>query len=123
MSGMDKKIYTYEEIKSQPEILPVVLDGFKERRIELLRFWKTNQIDQVIFTGCGSTYHISKTAAALFQSLTGIPSFFYPGSEIALFPEVVLYPRTVRARIFILPIACLVRLLVHGMPGSWKKAV
>ena len=96
MTGTDKEFHTYQEIKSQPEILPEVLRGFKERKTDLQRFWDSNPFDQVVFTGCGSTYHISKTAAALFQSLTGIPSFFFPGSEVALFPDVV-FPKNRRS--------------------------
>jgi hypothetical protein len=38
-------------------------------------------------------------------------------------PDVVLYPLVVLARIFILPMACSVSLLVQGMPGSSKNAV
>jgi glucosamine--fructose-6-phosphate aminotransferase (isomerizing) len=87
-----KENYTYTEIKSQPEILPEVLKNFQPLRSDLTSFWKSNDFEQVIFTGCGSTYHISKTAAALFQSLTGMPCFFYPGSEMVLFPDIV-YPK------------------------------
>lgn len=90
-----KESYTYREIKSQPEILPEVLQNFHERKAELSNMWKDGEYEQVIFTGCGSTYHISKSAAALFQSLTGVPAFFYPASELVLFPDVV-FPKNRR---------------------------
>ena len=38
-------------------------------------------------------------------------------------PDGVLYPLVVLARIFILPIACSVLLLVQGIPASWKNVV
>lgn len=90
-----KESYTYTEIKSQSEILPEVLQTFHDEKSALSEMWDAGGFDQVIFTGCGSTYHISKSAAALFQSLTGVPSFFFPASELVLFPDVV-FPKNRR---------------------------
>ena len=43
--------------------------------------------EQVIFTGCGSTYYLSLAAAALYQELTGRPARGVPGSELWLNPK------------------------------------
>ena len=88
----EKVIHSYQEIMSQPRVLAAAQEVFRTRSADVSRFWQAGAFEQVIFTGCGSTYHLSKSAAALFQSLTGIPAFFYPGSELALFPEIV-YPK------------------------------
>jgi glucosamine--fructose-6-phosphate aminotransferase (isomerizing) len=46
--------------------------------------------DQVIFTGCGSTYYLSLAAAALYQELTGNPARAVPASELLLNPWTVI---------------------------------
>jgi len=46
--------------------------------------------DQVIFTGCGSTYYLSLAAAALFQQLTGRTARAVPAGELLLNPGTVL---------------------------------
>jgi glucosamine--fructose-6-phosphate aminotransferase (isomerizing) len=46
--------------------------------------------DQVLFTGCGSTYYLSVAAAALYQELTGCPARAVPGGELVLNPKTVL---------------------------------
>ena len=40
--------------------------------------------DQVLFTGCGSTYYLSLAAAALFQGMTGKQARAVPGGELLL---------------------------------------
>jgi glucosamine--fructose-6-phosphate aminotransferase (isomerizing) len=42
--------------------------------------------DQVIFTGCGSTYYLALAAATLTQQMAGIPSRAFPASELWLYP-------------------------------------
>jgi glucosamine--fructose-6-phosphate aminotransferase (isomerizing) len=43
--------------------------------------------DQVLFTGCGSTYYLSLAAAALFQEMTGKIARAIPGGELLLNSE------------------------------------
>lgn len=88
----EKGIHSYQEIMSQHEVLEDSLRVFQSNVEAVNKLWNSDTFEQVIFTGCGSTYHLSKSAAAIFQSLTGLPAFFYPGSELVLFPEVV-YPK------------------------------
>lgn len=43
--------------------------------------------DELIFTGCGSSYYLAQTAAFAFSSYTGIPAKSVPCSELYFFPE------------------------------------
>ncbi|HEX2978839.1 MAG TPA: SIS domain-containing protein, partial [Anaerolineaceae bacterium] len=54
----------------------------------------TAQYEQVIFTGCGSTYYLSLAGAALYQSMTGKTARAVPASELLLNGSTVLSPGT-----------------------------
>jgi glutamine---fructose-6-phosphate transaminase (isomerizing) len=73
---------TYREILSQPDAWAdaLVLAG----RAPLLEI---GSYDQVIFTGCGSTYYLSLTAAAFCQELTGQISHAVPAGELLFYPQ------------------------------------
>lgn len=79
--------HTFKEIMSQPKIWAEVLDLFVSHRQALTEFWQNGRFEQVIFTGCGSTYYLSLTAATMFQESSGISSQARPASEVVLFPE------------------------------------
>jgi glucosamine--fructose-6-phosphate aminotransferase (isomerizing) len=77
--------HTYDEIKSQ-------VPGWTQA-IELASaapLPDAGDFEQVIFTGCGSTYYLSLSAAALYQQLSGRPARAAPASELLLNPDVVL---------------------------------
>jgi glucosamine--fructose-6-phosphate aminotransferase (isomerizing) len=76
---------TYREIKSQTEAWTQALDV--TRTIQLP---KAENYDQVIFTGCGSTYYLSLASAALYQELTGRVARAIPGSELLLNSKTIL---------------------------------
>src|SRR5512145_2107742 len=76
---------TYREIKSQTEAWAQALDV-----TSALSLPKAVDYDQVLFTGCGSTYYLSLAAAALYQELTGCPGRAVPAGEIVLNPKTVL---------------------------------
>jgi glucosamine--fructose-6-phosphate aminotransferase (isomerizing) len=86
----DSGRYTLSEIMSQPEVWALVLDAYEQRQEEVLVRWQQLRPGRVLFIGCGSTHYLSQTAAALFQSVTGIPSSAAPSSEIVFFPEMHL---------------------------------
>src|SRR5512139_3817470 len=48
------------------------------------------EFEQVIFTGCGSTYYLSLAAAAMYQELTGRAARAVPASELLLNPQTVV---------------------------------
>ncbi|MGZ9165790.1 MAG: SIS domain-containing protein, partial [Anaerolineales bacterium] len=76
---------TYREIKSQTEAWAqalAVTDG--------LSLPNAADYEQVIFTGCGSTYYLSLAAAALYQDLTGCAARAVPGGELLLNSRTIL---------------------------------
>lgn len=88
--------HTYQEIMSQPQCWYEALQRFEAAKEELAALWQREQIERVIFTGCGSTYYLSLMGARLFQQLTAVPAQAYPASELVLFPDSVYLkaPRT-----------------------------
>jgi len=76
---------TYREIKTQTDAWTQALEVTSASSLPT-----TGNYDQVLFTGCGSTYYLSVAAAALYQELTGCPARAVPGGELALNPKTVL---------------------------------
>ena len=77
--------HTYNEIRSQTQAWGQAIE--KIRAVALPDAMKT---EQVIFTGCGSTYYLSLAAAALYQELTGRSARAVPGGELLLNPQIAL---------------------------------
>ncbi len=77
--------HTYKEIKSQTQAWAQALDVVRASSLP-----KAGDYDQVIFTGCGSTYYLSLSAAALYQELTGCAARAVPGGELLLNAQTVL---------------------------------
>ncbi len=86
---MEKGIHTHNEIYSQPDAWAQALDVVSQARPRLQTLLSADY-DQVLFTGCGSTYYLSLAAAALFQELTGRIARAVPGGELLLNPRTVL---------------------------------
>ena len=80
-----KTYHTYIEIKSQTTAWAQALEVTSSSNLP-----KAADYDQVVFTGCGSTYYLSMTSAALYQELTGRMARAVPGSELWLNPSVYL---------------------------------
>lgn len=78
--------HTYNEIQSQPEAWADALRAVEQGKASLQRIFSDNY-DQALFTGCGSTYYLSLAAAALFQQMTGRPARAVPGGELLLNSE------------------------------------
>jgi glucosamine--fructose-6-phosphate aminotransferase (isomerizing) len=76
---------TFREIHSQTQAWSQALE--LAGRLDLGPF--AGRYEQVIFTGCGSTYYLSLAAAALYQELTGRSARAIPGGELLLDPELV----------------------------------
>ena len=77
--------HTYTEIKSQTDAWVQALDVVRTSTLP-----KAGDYDQVIFTGCGSTYYLSLSAAALYQELTGRSAHAVSGGELLLNSQTVL---------------------------------
>jgi len=77
--------HTYTEIKSQTEAWAQALDVPRAAVLP-----NPADYEQVIFTGCGSTYYLSLAAAALYQELTGRSARAIPGGELLLNSKTIL---------------------------------
>jgi glucosamine--fructose-6-phosphate aminotransferase (isomerizing) len=77
--------HTYNEIKSQTQAWVQALDVTNASSLP-----KAGDYDQVIFTGCGSTYYLSLAAAACYQELAGGMARAVPGGELLLNSRTVL---------------------------------
>jgi glucosamine--fructose-6-phosphate aminotransferase (isomerizing) len=69
---------------SQPQAWAGALAAFDGLQAEVKRAWAALAPRQVAFTGCGSTYYLSQSAAFAAQARLRVPARAYPGSEIAL---------------------------------------
>jgi glucosamine--fructose-6-phosphate aminotransferase (isomerizing) len=83
---------TYAEITSQGQVWQATLAGFIDRQA-VVREWLAQPHDEVLFTGCGSTYYLSLSAAAIWRSLTGDIARAVPASEAWQFPGLVFSRR------------------------------
>ncbi len=86
MTGQVKTgMYTYGEIMSQPDAWRKTL-AYLAAHTEKITGLEPQTFDEVIFTGCGSTYYLALAAAALVQELTGVRAKALPASEVWLYP-------------------------------------
>ena len=76
---------TYTEIQSQTVAWAQALDVIHAASLP-----GAEKYEQVIFTGCGSTYYLSLAAAALYQELTGRAARAVPGGELLLNSQIIL---------------------------------
>lgn len=80
---------THQEILTQPEAWQQALDILEGNRRDLTSLLLSNY-DQVLFTGCGSTYYLSLAAAALYQVCTGQIARAIPAGELLLNKNTIL---------------------------------
>jgi glucosamine--fructose-6-phosphate aminotransferase (isomerizing) len=72
--------HTYTEIKSQPQAWQNAMEVAWSQASAIKAM--TDRFNQVVFTGCGSTYYLSLAGAALFQKMTGKSARAVPASEL-----------------------------------------
>lgn len=77
--------HTYNEIRSQTQAWAQALDVVNASHLP-----KSGDYNQVIFTGCGSTFYLSLSAAAMYQELTRRSARAVPGGELLLNSQTVL---------------------------------
>ncbi len=85
--SIDKGFYTRQEILSQPEAWTAALDVLGAERQAILDSARPVHFDQILYTGCGSTYYLALAAASLTQELTGRSCRAFPASELWLYPH------------------------------------
>jgi glucosamine--fructose-6-phosphate aminotransferase (isomerizing) len=82
---------TLDEILSQTQAWQEAIRAVSDAHIQIGKLpW--DSYSQILFIGCGSTFYLSMSAAATFQSITGKTCRAFPSSELMLFPSSV-YPR------------------------------
>ena len=86
----DNSYYTYQEIVNQPQAWQAVLQEANSQSGAVRRCWQPEETQEVIFTGCGSTYYLARAAAAIFQGMTGVLATAHPASDLLLFPDITL---------------------------------
>ena len=83
--------HTLKEIISQPEVWEEALAAFEAGQERLQSLFGSADYDQVIVTGCGSTYYLALTAARLLRH-SGIDALAFPASELLLHGASICLP-------------------------------
>ena len=78
---------TYREITTQTDAWQEAIDVVTSQASALESLWREGLYDNVVFTGCGSTYYLSLAAASLWQMLMDTPARGIPGGELYLYPR------------------------------------
>lgn len=79
--------HTWSEIESQPGVWQSALERAAEAVPAIAKGGRRAGYDELLFIGCGSTYHLSQAAASLASEVLGVPSRGLPSSEVFLFPR------------------------------------
>ena len=69
---MENGHFTRQEIFSQPEAWTAALKVLDQTSRDVINLKVSHRFENIIFTGCGSTYYLSLAAAALTQEMTGL---------------------------------------------------
>lgn len=85
MSVASSGLHTQQEILSQPEVWKRTLNRFEN--LDSSQYPNISEYDQVIFSGCGSTYYLARWAARACEKETGVISRAVPASDLLLFPD------------------------------------
>ena len=85
--GNELGVRTYREIITQFDSWEAAIKDVLDQAQFLKEHFQQKSFGEVVFTGCGSSYYSSLTAAAIFQTLTGIRTRGLPASELFLFPD------------------------------------
>ncbi len=78
-------LFTLREVEGQPDSWQSVLETVEEHRPDVLRLWHDTNPDEIVLTGCGSSYYVALSAAFIMESLTGIRCRALPASEILIY--------------------------------------
>ena len=84
--------HTYQEIKRQPALWREALAALGAKKKELQEWINTNRDRVWVFTGCGTSYYLAQSGAALFEMVTGIRTRAVPASEVLIYPNLIFNP-------------------------------
>jgi glucosamine--fructose-6-phosphate aminotransferase (isomerizing) len=85
MSETRPGLQTLQEILSQPSVWEKSLNRLME--LDRQKYPVFKDYDQILFTGCGSTYYLSLWAARICEEATGSTCRAVPASDLLLFPQ------------------------------------
>jgi len=85
---------TFQEIFSQPAIWNGTLKDLESISDKILQFWKSGPFDNLLLTGCGSTYYLAQSASAHIQEQLRIRTRGTPASELLLHPDIYYLPQS-----------------------------
>jgi glucosamine--fructose-6-phosphate aminotransferase (isomerizing) len=80
---------TLKEILYQPTAWANTLKEFSNQKREILAYLENYPNTEVVLTGCGTSYYLPLTAAAIYTNFTGEKAKGVPASEIMLFPKTI----------------------------------
>ena len=87
---MEPGYYTRQELFSQPDAWAAVLELIKELRQNILDLKPAIRFDNILYTGCGSTYYLSLAAASL-DSRADRPALpCFPGFGVVALPGIFI---------------------------------
>ncbi len=101
---MKQGYHTRTEIFSQTEAWTNALDVVESHRQPLVSLFQ-QEFFQVLFVGCGSTYYLSLSAAALFQDLTARFSRATPAGELWMNPQFATLNGSLRQKTLLVAIS------------------
>jgi glutamine---fructose-6-phosphate transaminase (isomerizing) len=79
--------HTLSEIRSQPQAWAAVVPAARSAEAEWRTFFAEDDGCQNLLFGCGSTFYLSLTAAAVLQAVTGGSSRAAPSSELLFYDK------------------------------------
>ena len=92
---------TYDEIYRQPDSFQAINNSLEDIYKVLDRVFKSGETyEELIFTGCGTSFYLAQTAAQVFAGYNKISTKAVPCSELYFFPEAYIGDR----KVLILPI-------------------
>jgi glucosamine--fructose-6-phosphate aminotransferase (isomerizing) len=87
MEPTKKGVHTLSEILNQPAAWEETIKQVESRAYSIIDLF--GDVDQVVFTGCGSALNVSYAFAPTFQNFTGINTRVAPAADISFFPDTV----------------------------------
>ncbi len=84
--------HTLQEIMSQPDVWAEALAAFSAGQERLQSLFAAADFDQVIVSGCGSTYYLALSAARLLRK-SGLDAVALPASELLLHVDSICLPQ------------------------------
>lgn len=91
--------YTLQEIENQPRSWDMTLQTIVQQWRSIVAHLPIKTGTHFVFTGCGTSYYLSQSAARLFQEMTGYLSIAVPASELFL-ADISVIPQGVPVIVF-----------------------